>query len=200
MPGGPQSIMECRRPASASLRQRFSGPSRCRWPTKSSSGLGRMRSARVPCCRRHHPPMTSVPGGTSSSKSADCITRRFRREADLRVLAQVVEDAAGRRAQFEKAGESRRRACRRPGREHIASASGLPRSRMTSGTWQKSLPRSTSPGSAATPACRERLIQRPQGELFQVRVIDLQNVAFGRRSPGDRVVHHPFEVGPHEHT
>src|SRR5206468_2134294 len=45
VPGGPQRIMECRRPSSSARRRTFPGPIRCCWPTTSSRPRGRIRSA-----------------------------------------------------------------------------------------------------------------------------------------------------------
>src|SRR2546422_7594121 len=47
-PGGPQRIIECSSPRSSAARSTRPGPSRCSWPTISSSERGRMRSARGP--------------------------------------------------------------------------------------------------------------------------------------------------------
>src|SRR5687767_8371776 len=44
-PGGPHRIMECGLPASNASRRGLPGPSRCDWPTNSSSERGRSRSA-----------------------------------------------------------------------------------------------------------------------------------------------------------
>src|SRR5581483_4746352 len=45
LPGGPQRMSERSSPAPTMPRRNFPGPSRCCWPTNSSSALGRMRSA-----------------------------------------------------------------------------------------------------------------------------------------------------------
>ena len=45
VPGGPQRIIECRCPPSSMRRSGLPAPSRCAWPTYSSSASGRMRSA-----------------------------------------------------------------------------------------------------------------------------------------------------------
>src|SRR6266542_621858 len=45
VPGGPQRIIECRRPSSSARRSTLPGPIRCCWPTTSSRLRGRIRSA-----------------------------------------------------------------------------------------------------------------------------------------------------------
>src|SRR6266542_4304927 len=45
VPGGPQRIIECRRPSSSARRSTLPGPIRCCWPTTSSRFRGRIRSA-----------------------------------------------------------------------------------------------------------------------------------------------------------
>ena len=53
VPGGPQKISECSAPLSIACRSGRPGPSRCSWPTNSSSVRGRIRSASgVPGRRR----------------------------------------------------------------------------------------------------------------------------------------------------
>src|SRR5260370_42329989 len=45
LPGGPQRIIECRVPEAAIWVSSLPGPSKCSWPTASSSVRGRIRSA-----------------------------------------------------------------------------------------------------------------------------------------------------------
>ena len=50
VPGGPHRMIDESRSVSISARSGAPGPTRCRWPTMSSSVCGRMRAASGACC------------------------------------------------------------------------------------------------------------------------------------------------------
>ena len=100
VPGGPHRIIECGRPASSARRNGAPGPSRCDWPTYSSSiarsqPVGQRSIGTL--ARRGHllsRPITSTPGGgekvNRSGMSLGFLERV--REGELRDLIELVRE------------------------------------------------------------------------------------------------------------
>ena len=99
-PGGPHRIIECGLPDSKASRNGLPGPSRCCWPTTSSSDCGRSAlGERRPGLRRlkkitHFSPRTSAPFGGSKRNSVASTfgLRDDLREAQHGGLAEVVDE------------------------------------------------------------------------------------------------------------
>src|SRR6185436_13378662 len=84
-PGGPYRTMLCGWPASSDWRSAEPAPSRCSWPTNSSSVCGRIRAASGPSAGGRWSGRFS---GGSKSRSTLCVSSRTVRRAPLPVLAR----------------------------------------------------------------------------------------------------------------
>src|ERR1700722_12317336 len=89
VPGGPQKIIEVGSSCSIARRNGFPGPSRCCWPTNSSSVCGRMRSASG-AWRRFD--AAAAIGGVSKRLIREVLGSRFEVRSELPLAGGFVEE------------------------------------------------------------------------------------------------------------
>ena len=120
VPGGPHRITELSRSASTNVRSGRPGPSRCGWPTMSSSVVGRSRSASGAClrscsCSAASKRLLSLLGNVATVATAApggwpvAFSREAAEAADLRRLGgNLASDAATHQGVNRRCGLSRR--------------------------------------------------------------------------------------------
>ncbi len=187
VPGGPNRTIECARPDSSAARSAEPSPSRCSWPTKSSSVRGRMRAASGPS-------EGASDGRVSSGGSSGASNRRSTEGSMVGRRAGAAEDRPAR------VGADRHDRVRRPSRAHRIAARADDRparldDRARVRGRQRDVPAAARPGLDAD----EHLlrVERPRhpGRAGRRARVHPAGARHHARDRGDRAAGRPARVG-----